>query len=396
MYSYDFLIVGGGMAADSAIKGIRLVNSAARIGLVGEEPYPPYNRPPLSKALWDGMPIDEIWRPTRGRQVEMHLGRTIESIDLQRRVARDQRGEVYRFGRLLLAVGGRPARLPGDDAGVIYFRTLADYRRLRTVADAKGHVVIVGGGLIGTEVAAALRKAGSPVTLVCGRAGPGGHLLPPALSDQMARLLRTHGVTVEEGVRVAGLERGAGSTGEHVLRLSDGRRLSAARVVAGVGLQPNVELARAAGLAVGRGILVNAQMQTSHPDVFAAGDCCEYPCPALGGLVQSQHEEHANFSGIAAGRAMAGSPLNYSALPYFYSRLFELNYEGIGRTDPRLETVTVSRPGAAEAIVYYLDAGRVRGVLFWNARPDLERAAALIESMQTVDRDALPRLIPLG
>jgi len=378
MFSYRYLIIGGGMAADSAIKGIRLVDPEARIGMVGDELDPPYNRPPLSKALWDGMPMEQVWRPARGKQVESHLGRRIQSLDLQRRAVRDQRGEVYRYEKLLLAVGGSPRRLPGNDDGVIYFRTLADYRRVRVATQLQQAVTVIGGGLVGTEIAAALRKAGSAVTLITGLAGPGGHLLPVAQIKQLDRALSSRGVRVMDGVRVSQIDKI--TDGQHRIVLSDRRTLNATMVVAGLGLDPNVDLAKAAGLATDHGITVNMHLCTSHADVFAAGDCTSHWCSDLGIRVNAQHEEHANFSGIAAGRAMAGKPVEYSALPYFYSRVGDLAYEGIGVTDPKLETHTVAPRGPNEVIVYYLHAGRVRGVLFWNVRADLEAAANLIAS----------------
>ena len=154
----------------------------------------------------------------------------------------------------------------------------------------------------------------------------------------------------------------------------------ARRVVAGLGLLANTHLALAAGITCTQGIDVDATLETSSPGIFAAGDCVNYWCPALGRRVHSQHEEHANFSGIAAGRAMAGKAVQYGSLPYFYSRVFDHGYEGIGLTDSALEHHVVAPRGAMEATVYYLEKQCVVGVLFWNVRADLERATELIEA----------------
>ena len=376
MHRYQYLIIGGGMAADSALKGLRMSNPAAKVGLVSDELDKPYNRPPLSKTLWDGLPLDEIWRPNRGAQVTLHLGRRIVALDPQRKQARDQSGEIYAFEQALLAVGGSPKRIPGDDDTVIYFRTLADYRRLRALARDAEPISIVGAGLIGTELAACLRKAGAPVDLYCGNRGLVRSVLPSVLSNELARSLESHGVRLHR-LSVTQIRKVAAG---QQLTLSDGRSVLARRVVAGLGLLANTQLALAAGITCTQGIDVDAKLETSSPGIFAAGDCVNYWCAALGRRVHSQHEEHANFSGIAAGRAMAGKAVHYGSLPYFYSRVFDHAYEGIGLTDSALEHHVVAPRGAMEATVYYLEKQCVVGVLFWNVRADLERATELIEA----------------
>lgn len=380
MHRYQYLIIGGGMAADSALKGLRMSDPSARVGLVSDELDKPYNRPPLSKALWEGLPMEEIWRPNRGAQVTLHLGRRVVSLDPVRKLARDQSGEIYAFERALLAIGGSPRRIPGVDDAVMYFRTLADYRRLRSLAREAEPICVVGAGLIGTELAACLRKAGAPVDLYCGNRGPVRSVLPNVLSNELARSLeargvRLHRLSVTRIQQVAGLQQ---------LTLSDGSVVAPRRVVAGLGLQANSQLASDAGISCSQGIDVDSSLQTSSPNIFAAGDCVNYWCSALGRRVHAQHEEHANFSGIAAGRAMAGKAVNYGSLPYFYSRVFDHAYEGIGLTDSALEYQVVAPRGPMEATVYYLQAGRVVGVLFWNVRADLERATELIESKRAL------------
>ena len=387
MHRYKYLIIGGGMAADSALKGIRMSDPSATVGLVSDEMDKPYNRPPLSKTLWDGLPLEEIWRPNRGAQVTLHLGRRIVALDPARKQARDQSGEIYVFEQALLAVGGSPRRIPGEDDAVIYFRTLADYRRLRALAQAEP-ITIVGAGLIGTELAACLRKAGFPVELYCGSRGLVRSVLPQVLSNELARSLEGRGVRLHR-LSITRIQKTAGG---QQLTLNDGRNVPARRVLAGLGLIANTQLATDAGIvcaqdiannqgvANNQGINVDASLKTSSPGIFAAGDCVNYWCSALSRRVNSQHEEHANFSGIAAGRAMAGKAVNYASLPYFYSRVFDHAYEGIGITDTALEHHVVAPRGPMEATVYYLESQRVVGVLFWNVRADLERATELIEA----------------
>src|SRR5687768_10356970 len=165
MPHYRYLIIGGGMAADAAVRGIRELDRDGVIGLVGAEPEPPYSRPPLSKALWKGEPLESVWRNTAEAGVELHLGRTANELDLAARRVRDTAGGEYGFDKLLLATGGTPRRLGfgGDD--VIYFRTLEDYRRLRALARPDKSFAVIGGGFIGSEIAAALAMQGCKVTM---------------------------------------------------------------------------------------------------------------------------------------------------------------------------------------------------------------------------------------
>ena len=179
MSSYRYLIVGGGLTADAACKGIRERDADGAIGVVADEAFPPYARPPLTKALWKGEAEDTIWCGTVDLGVDLRLGRTIVSLDLSGREATDEAGATYAYERLLLATGGRPRRLPFADDEVIYFRTLGDYRRLRglTVSGDRRFLVI-GGGFIGSEIAAALAMNGCPVTMVFPEPGIGARVFP--------------------------------------------------------------------------------------------------------------------------------------------------------------------------------------------------------------------------
>ncbi len=255
MPDYRYLIVGGGMTADAACRGIRDHDAEGSIGLISEEPDPPYSRPPLSKALWQGKAEETIWRGTAELGVELHLGRRVVALDLAGRRVDDERGESHGYEQLLLATGGRPRRLPGDaGAEVVYFRELPDYRRLRALADRLADFVVLGGGFIGSELAAALRGAGCRVTLVFPEAGIGARLFPAELAASVTELYRGHGVEVLPGELVAGVE----SEGERfAVALASGARLAADAVVAGLGVEPRTELAAAAGLPVSDGIVVD-------------------------------------------------------------------------------------------------------------------------------------------
>ena len=371
---YDYVIVGGGMTADAAVRGIRQVDGRGSIVLLSEEPHPPYNRPPLSKALWRGLAEEKIWRRTDELGVELRLGRRAVRLDVRSRTVTDDAGAEVRYGKLLLATGGRPRRLPLGD-GILYFRTLRDYRRLREWAQPGRTVAVLGGGFIGSELAAALVGQGVRVVLCFPERGIGARLFPADLAEFLNGFYRERGVDVRPGTLVVGAEaRGAG----YALRTKGGGTIEADAVVAGIGIVPETSLAESAGLRVEDGIVVDAECRASAPDVFAAGDVARFPSPHLGTLVRVEHEDNANTQGVHAGRGMAGELAPYTHLPYFYSDLFEMGYEAVGELDPNLETVADWAEPHRRGVVYYLREGRVRGVLLWNVRGRLAAARRLL------------------
>jgi 3-phenylpropionate/trans-cinnamate dioxygenase ferredoxin reductase component len=378
-----YLIVGGGLTADSACKGIREVDPDGAIVLVGEEPHAPYARPPLSKALWKGEAENTIWRGTEEFGVDLRLGRRIVGLDLGGRVATDAEGQRYHYERLLLATGGRPRRLPyGDD--VIYFRTLDDFRRLRTLAGRGAQFVVIGGGFIGSEIAAALALNGCPVTMVFPEPGIAARIFPGELSTRLNDYYRNRGVELLPGASVAGIERDR-------ITLGDGRTLEADAVVAGIGIEPNVELAAEAGLPVANGIVVDALGRVGgRGDVFAAGDVARFPIPGLGSDLRVEHEDHAKSHGRRVGANMAGTTEPYDHLPFFYSDLFDLGYEAVGELNSRLQTIVELGELGDEGLVYYLDDdGRPRGVLLWNLFGHVDEARELIQAGQSIRPRAL-------
>ncbi len=375
IHHYPFLVVGGGMTADAAIKGIRQVNTSDAIGMIGSEAYPPYNRPPLSKALWKGDPLEKIWRGTPSESVSLLLSRTVSSIDPKNKIVRDDAGETYSYGKLLLATGGRVRRLPYNADGIIYFRTLDDYRRLRELADRHQTLVVIGGGFIGSEVAAALALNGTPVTMVFPENGIGARVYPPALSQFLNEFYRSKGVQVLANNSLTGIER-RGAT--YAVTTAGRNELIAGGVVAGIGIQPNQELGQAAGLDVGNGIVVDEFLRTTHPDIYAAGDVASFQSSALGKRIRVEHEDNANVMGETAGKNMAGETNPYRHLPFFYSDLFDLGYEAVGELDARHQIVEDWKDEFHEGVLYYLSDGRVRGVLLWNTWGQVDAARALI------------------
>jgi len=380
MASYTYLIVGGGMTADAAVRGIREVDASGSIAIIGAEPDPPYDRPPLSKGLWKGDPLDKVWRDTGSLGVELLLGRTVTAIDPWNKRVVDDRKSAFGFDNLLLATGGAPRRLPSGDGKVVYFRTLDDFRRLRGMIDQGRRFAVVGGGFIGSEIAAALAMNGKEVALVFPGEGIGAHVFPRDVSLFLNGYYRQKGVEVFPGETVRGVESRAGRLvlKTRDVKTLDTRDLPVDGIVAGLGILPNEELARAAKLAVGSGIVVDASCRTSHPDIYAAGDVANFYNPALGTRMRVEHEDNAKTMGRLAGRAMAGQHEAYRHLPFFYSDLFDLGYEAVGEVESRLETVADWEEPFRKGVVYYLRQGRVRGVLLWNVWKHVDFARRLI------------------
>lgn len=374
-HHYDYLIVGGGMAADAAVQGIRSVDPAGPIGLFTAESDPPYDRPPLSKALWKGEPLDSIWRNTTDRKVTIHLNNSIAKIDSFNHQAVDASGNVYSWNKLLLATGGSPRRLPFDHEGITYFRTVADYRRLRSWTEKKDRFAVVGGGFIGSEIAAALTQNGKHVTMIFPGESLADRVFPLALSKYLFRFYQEKGVQMLAKTKLTG----AVSRGDQLaLQTTSSPELLVDGIIAGIGIQPNIELAQQAGLRVDNGVVVDEFLRSSHPDVYAAGDVAAFFNPALDQRIRVEHEDNANTMGKMAGRNMAGRSESYHHLPMFYSDLFEFGYEAVGQLDARFETVADWKVEFKEGVIYYLREGRVRGVLLWNVWGQVDAARALI------------------
>lgn len=380
MPEYTYLLIGGGIAADAAARGIRETGATGSIGLVSAEAFPPYDRPPLSKGLWTDTPESDIWRDTHGLGVTLHLDRTVTELDPAARVATDNLGEHYSYEKLLLATGGSPRKLTGPDEGVIYFRTLDDYHQLRKLTASPRTVVVIGGGYIGAEIAASLAGKGHDVHMAFPEDALLGRLLPADLAGYLNNYYTERGVTLHPGLGVVSVTQN--NCDGSLITLNDGSALLAEIVIAGLGITPNVRLASAAGLTVSNGIEVNEYLQTSNADIYAAGDVANIYNAALGRRRRVEHEENANLTGYCAGRAMAGTREPFTHLPLFYSDLFDLGFEGVGRVDSQLDTVSEWEDHLRKGSVYYLDDGRLQGALMWNNWGRIDRARELIEARE--------------
>jgi len=381
---YDYVIVGGGRAGISAVEGIRELDPSGSILLVGAESHLPYDRPPLSKQLWSGKnEVTDIFVHDRGfferAGVELASDERVTEIQPGEKTIVSDRGRRERYGKLLLATGGTPRRLqiPGAESeGVYYFRTLDDYVALSRAPERKS-ILVVGGGFIGAEIAAALSMHGAYVTMVF----PGRRILervfPEALADAIQKQYEQRGIRIlSEDTPISFAPRG----GWLAVETRRGEHLACDSIVVGVGIEPEIGLARSAGLAVENGIEVNELLESSVPDIFAAGDNANFPYLALGKRMRVEHWDNAVSQGKAAGRNMAGAEEPFDYMPYFYSDLFDFGYEAVGDVSSSLETYADWQDENETGVVYYLDDGRVRGVMLCNVWGKLDEARALIRA----------------
>ncbi len=390
MSDYRYIIVGGGMTADSAVRGIRTIDTSGTVAVFTDEKDAPYNRPPLSKSLWKGDQIDSIWRGTEKEKVDFFGATRIVSLDAAGKIVKTAGGKVFSYDKLLLATGGAPRRLSSGGDDVIYYRTLEDYRKLRALSERASDFVVIGSGFIGSEVAAALAMNGKKVTMIFPEEGVGTRVYPRGLSLFLKSYYEEKGVNMVAGGSVAGIEK---RDGRFSVRSQKGGGISSEAVVAGLGINPNVDLAKDAGIPTDNGIIVDQFLKTTNPDIYAAGDVANFFSPALERRVRIEHEDNANTMGQVAGRNLAGNSESYHHLPFFYSDLFDLGYEAVGELDSRLEMFEDWQEQFRKGVIYYCKDGLVRGVLLWNTWGKVDAARELITSKKKFSPGSLKGLI---
>jgi 3-phenylpropionate/trans-cinnamate dioxygenase ferredoxin reductase component len=373
---YKYLIIGGGLAGDGATKGIRELDAEGSIGLISMEPDPPYMRPNLSKGLWKGSPVEKIWRKTDER-AELHLNRKVVQLDPAKKSVIDNEGDEYTYDKLLIATGGTPNHLPFGNGNIIYYRNFQDYQHLRALTKQGDHFVVIGGSFIGSELAAALTIVGKKVTMIFPGKTISEGIFPTDLAHFINDYYREKGVEVITGETAASIQKEGNRITVHT---GSGRVVEADGVVAGIGIHPNLDLAKGAGLKVNNGIIVNEHLETSIPDIYAAGDAANFFHFTLEKRTRVEHENNAVEMGKVAGRNMAGANEAYTHIPMFYSDLFDLGYEAVGEMSSKMKTVTDwQEEPFKKGVVYYMDDGRVRGVLLWNVWEKVEDARALMK-----------------
>lgn len=395
MKTYDYVIIGGGMTAAGAVQGIREVDADGTIGIISKEHHRPYNRPPLTKKLWQGKSEDIIWSKMPIDNLELVSGCRITTLDPQHKQLQDEAGRVYRYGKLLLATGGSPRRLPFAPPETVYYRTLDDYHTVRGWMGQGARIGIIGGGFIGSEIAASLTSNGEKAVMVFPESDLGARIYPADLSQFVTQYYQEKGVEIQPGLELQAIDRqGTG----FVLRGKDGKAVQVDHIIAGIGIQPNTDLAQAAGITIGGsdaggGILVDTHLRTNQSDIFAAGDVAAFFNPALGRIMRVEHADNASSMGRAAGLNMAGRESTYDHQPFFYSDLFDLGYEAVGELDPRLQTVSDWQDPYRKGVIYYLKEDKVRGVLLWNTWDQVDAARKLIADGNTYRPESLKGLL---
>ncbi len=388
------VIVGGGLAAARAAEALRKEGYGESITVVGDEPERPYLRPPLSKEYLRGESDREkvyVHPATfyEEQRITLRPSTTVSAIEpASREVALDD-GERVPFDRLLIATGARPRALtvPGADLpGVMTLRTVADADAIRTAATKAERIVVIGAGWVGSEVAASLRMLGRTVVLIAPEAAPLERVLGPVVGGVYRDLHLEHGVDLRPGTTV---QRISGTGWVQGVETSAGERIGADLVVTGIGVQPRTELAVGAGLAVGDGIEVSADLETSVPGIFAAGDVASAWHPFYERRVRTEHWANAKFQGAAAGRAMLGESAPYDRIPYFYSDQYDLGMEYTGWATASDRLVVRGSLADRQFIAFWLRDDRVVAGMnanIWDVAKPIER---LIRSRAVVDPAAL-------
>lgn len=388
---FAHVIVGGGLAAASAAEGIRELNPSDPVLILGQENHLPYDRPPLSKKLWFGKKkVADIFLHDAefytGKGIDVRPGTQVIAIDPQRREVRDTNGSSYKFEKLLLATGGNPRLLsiPGGTLEEIcYYRTLDDYSRLRGEVGEGKSAVVIGGGFIGSEIAAALCSNQVSVTMIFPDSYLVQRVFPEGLGRAMQEQFANRGIQILSGDTPMSFEKRGG---RFVTRTRAGKSIESDFVIVGVGIQPSTALASAAGLTVDNGILVNEFLQTTHPDIFAAGDNANFPYSALNQRMRVEHWDNALNQGKQAGRNMAGANESYDYMPYFFSDLFEFGYEAVGEVDSRLETFADWQKENDTGVIYYHRNGIIRGAMMCNVWGKVDWARSLIRAGEKIPR----------
>ncbi len=398
MADLHYVIVGGGLAAASAVEGIRELDPKGPITLISAERELPYHRPPLSKGYLAGKEALETLRVHdaawyRDQKVRVRLGQTAKSVHIGRQSVAMEAGERVAYDRLLIATGSSPRRLmvPGADAeGVVYLRTLQDCYALRRALTKGARLVIVGGGFIGTEVAASARELGAEVTIL--EAGPTLYraFASPEMSAFFRALLESRGVVIHAGTRVARL----GNAGDRVSAVvtEDGRQFPADVVLAGVGAEPNSGWLASSGFQIDRGaLIVNVRLETPGKHVWAAGDITRFPDPVTKQPRRLEHWGNALAQGKQAGRNMAGAAEPFTSQAAYFSDLFDLSTNVLGDTElaDRVEirgTMDAARP---HFTALYLKGERLVGAAMVNPSAE-DRSAEFVELQEHLAAGTVP------
>ena len=405
MSGETIVIVGGGQAGGEIAVQLRKLGHAGPVTLVADEPHVPYKRPPLSKAYLAGeAAVESLYVIPRASLdkagVELKLGARVTKIDRGAHRVQFADGSSIAYGKLALATGGRPRglSLPGADranarlssagfSNVFPLRTIADVDAIRARCKPGAHMVIVGGGFIGLEVAAVAIKRGLKVTVLEGLPRVLARVAVPQVSAFFERVHREAGVDLRTGAQLAALE------GEPEVRrvvLGDGTAIDCDLMVIGIGIVPNVELAVEAGLAVDNGIVVDEQTRTSDPDIVAAGDCTSHPSTFAGRRIRLESVQNALEQGRAAAATLAGKPAPYQTVPWFWSDQYDLKLQMVGLSAGHDRCVFRGDPATGRSFAaFYLRDGVLIAADTVNRAADFMFAKKLVASGARIDAAVL-------
>jgi 3-phenylpropionate/trans-cinnamate dioxygenase ferredoxin reductase subunit len=383
-----FVIVGASLAGAKAAEALREAGFEGRVVLIGEEAHRPYVRLPLSKGYLKGIEtLEQIYVHTvdwyAEHDVELRLGTPVAVIHRNSHEVGLADGSRQHYDKLLLATGSTARRIPNTDhPGVFYLRRLGDFDQLRESLSGQARVIVVGGGWIGLEVAAAARHHGCEVVMVEPDAAPLSRRFGPGIGDMFVQLHRDHGVDVRIGLGLPEVRPGP------VVVTSTGEEISGDAVVIGVGHRPATALAEAAGLEVDDGIRITTRMQTSDPDIYAAGTCVRADHPLYARPIRVEHWDTALVGGAAAALSMLGLGEPYDRVPYFFSTQYDLDLECWGWLEPGSFSDVVYRGdrGKREFIAFWLDAeSRVLAAMNVNVCDVGDPLEAMVRSAQPID-----------
>jgi 3-phenylpropionate/trans-cinnamate dioxygenase ferredoxin reductase component len=389
-----YVVIGAGQAGGWAAKTLRDEGFEGRVIIIGDENFAPHERPPLSKEVLLGDAEKDsclLWPPgtLEDANIEMRLGETVTAIAADDHTLTLVGGETIAWNKMLIATGGRARSLDVEGVdleGVFTLRTIEDAEGIRSRLSDGASVVVIGAGWIGLEVAAAARKRGASATVievadrVCARA------LTADMSQWVHALHERNGVDIR---LTTAFSHFAGDGELQKVVLGDGTEIDCGIAVIGIGLIPNTELAAGAGLAVDNGIVVNENGQTSHPDIYAAGDVTNHPNPLLGRRVRLESWENAQNQAINAAKAMLGAKEPYAEIPWFWSDQYDANIQMMGLPEEWDQTVTRGDREAGEFIEFYLKDGELQGAAAINNPRDLRFTRRMITSGKKFDAGAL-------
>jgi len=381
---FDVVIVGAGHGGAQVAVSLRTQKFEGSIAIIGDEPELPYERPPLSKEYFAGeKEFERIQiRPAKywdERAVTMLLGKRVVSVDPAAHTVTTDAGETIGYGKLVWATGGSPRMLPipgGDLPGVQGVRTRADADAMKAASESAAQVVVIGGGYIGLEAAAVLRKAGKPVVLLEALDRVLARVAGEDLSRFYEKEHRDHGVDLRLGVQVEAIEGETRATG---VRLAGGEVIPADLVIVGIGIVPAVEPLIAAGAAGGNGVLVDHHCKTNLPDVYAIGDCAAHANDfAEGAVIRLESVQNANDQANVVAKGICGDEARYHAIPWFWSNQYDLKLQTAGLSSGHDQTVLRGDPAARSFSIVYLRAGKVIALDCVNATKDYVQGRMLV------------------